>query len=62
MYRELSGLILYSDLGENAILQKLAEIFRDFEEKTESKAPLFSQRPRLNTLRRAMKQERSDIS
>ncbi len=40
MYRELSGLILYSDLGENAILQKLAEIFRDFEEKTESKAAL----------------------
>ncbi len=36
MYRELSGLILYSGLPEDAILLRLADIFRDFEEKTVS--------------------------
>ncbi len=36
MYRELSGLILYSELGEASILVRLADIFRDFEEKKEA--------------------------
>ncbi len=40
MYRELSGLILFSELPEDAILLRLADIFRDFEEKTASKAEL----------------------
>ena len=40
MYREISGLILYSDLGENAILRNLSDIFRDFEEKADTKASL----------------------
>ena len=31
MYRELSHLLLYSDLGENEILVRLAEIIRDWE-------------------------------
>lgn len=31
MYRELAHLLLYSDLGEDAILVRLAEIFRDWE-------------------------------
>ena len=31
MYRELSHLLLYSDLGEDAILTRLGEIFRDWE-------------------------------
>ena len=30
MYRELSHLLLFSDLGEDAILVRLAEIFRDW--------------------------------
>ena len=29
MYRELAQLVLYSDLGGDAILVRLAEIFRD---------------------------------
>ena len=33
MYRELSHLLLYSDLGENEILVRLAEIFRDWEQR-----------------------------
>ena len=40
MYREISGLILYSDLGENAILRNLSDIFRDFEENADTKASL----------------------
>lgn len=32
MYRETSRLLLFSELGENAILDNLAEIFRDFHE------------------------------
>ena len=35
MHREFSKLLLYSDLGENSILECLAEIFREWEEKTE---------------------------
>ena len=31
MYRELSQLVLYSDLGEDAILTCLAEIFRELD-------------------------------
>ena len=31
MYRELAHLLLYSDLGEGAILTRLAGIFRDWE-------------------------------
>ena len=31
MYRELSQLVLYSDLGEDAILTRLAEIFRELD-------------------------------
>ena len=31
MYRELAHLLLYSDLGEDAILTRLGEIFRDWE-------------------------------
>lgn len=31
MYRELAHLLLYSDLGEDAILVRLGEIFRDWE-------------------------------
>ena len=31
MYRELSHLLLYSDLGEDEILVRLAEVFRDWE-------------------------------
>ena len=34
MYRITSELLLFSDLGENAILNNLAEIFRDFKQKT----------------------------
>ena len=29
MYKELSGLVLYRDLGEDSILYKVAEIFHD---------------------------------
>ena len=32
MYRETSRLLLFSELGKNAILDNLAEIFRDFHE------------------------------
>lgn len=40
MYRETSNLLLYSDLGENAILTNLANVFRDFHEKTDDKPSL----------------------
>ncbi len=36
MYRELSGLILYSDLPKDSVLLCLADIFRDFEEKADT--------------------------
>ena len=29
MYKEIPGLVLYRDLGEDSILYKLAEIFKD---------------------------------
>ena len=29
MYKEIPGLVLYRDLGEESILYKLADIFRD---------------------------------
>ncbi|MBE5964652.1 MAG: ATP-binding protein [Lachnospira sp.] len=34
MYKEISKLILYSDLGDDCILYKLAEIFEDFDNKS----------------------------
>ncbi len=34
MYRETSNLLLFSDLGENAILTNLSAVFRDFHEKS----------------------------
>ena len=40
MYRETSNLLLYSNLGENAILTNLANVFRDFHEKTADKPSL----------------------
>ncbi len=40
MYRELSGLILYSDLGEDSILQNISEVLHDWEKKTASNAAL----------------------
>ncbi len=40
MYRELSGLILYSDLGGDSILENLAGILRDFEKNVASNAVL----------------------
>lgn len=38
MYRELSHLLLYSDLGEDAILTRMGEIFRDWEQDWERDA------------------------
>jgi len=29
MYKEIAGLVLYRDLGEDSILYKMAEIFHD---------------------------------
>ena len=40
MYRELSNLLLFSDLDENEILIRLAEIFRDWEKGTEDRSEL----------------------
>ena len=40
MYRELSHLLLYSDLGEDEILVRLAEIFRDWENGTADSSAL----------------------
>ena len=40
MYREISKLILYGDLKEDSILCQMGEIFRRFEEKSESSAEL----------------------
>jgi len=37
MYKEVSKLLLYSDLGENSILGNLCDIFEAWEEKTEEK-------------------------
>lgn len=40
MYRQISNLILYSNLGEDSILLRFAEIFEDFEKKSDTKASL----------------------
>ncbi|MBQ8984097.1 MAG: ATP-binding protein [Lachnospiraceae bacterium] len=40
MYREISKLILYRDLGEDSILLRLAKIFEDYEEGTVNPADL----------------------
>ena len=40
MYRETSNLLLFSDLGENAILTNLADIFRDHSENKADKSTL----------------------
>ncbi len=40
MYQELSSFILYSELPEDAILVRLSEIFRDFEENNSAKDTL----------------------
>lgn len=40
MYRQISNLILYSDLGEDSILLRLAEIFEDFEKRSDTTASL----------------------
>lgn len=40
MYKEVSKLILYRDLGEDSILFRLAKVFEDFEEGTVNKAEL----------------------
>ena len=42
MYKEVAKLILYRDLGEDSILLKLAAIFEDFENGSESKARLIT--------------------
>ena len=40
MYRETSRLLLFSDLGENAILFELSDIFKDFHENRSDEASL----------------------
>ena len=40
MYRDISKLVLYRDLGEDSILLRLAAIFRDYDEKKADKAEL----------------------
>ena len=40
MYRETSRLLLFSDLGENAILFELSDIFKDFRENRSDEASL----------------------
>ncbi len=42
MYKEIAGLVLYRDLGEESILYKLADIFRDWKEKQCGKEELVS--------------------
>lgn len=42
MYKEIAGLVLYRDLGEDSILYKLAEIFRDKDYKLASDEELVS--------------------
>ncbi len=42
MYRETAKLLLYSNLGEDAILTRLADIFRDWESQTCDKSALIS--------------------
>ncbi len=40
MYRQISNLILYSNLGEDSVLLRLAEIYEDFEKKSDTTASL----------------------
>jgi hypothetical protein len=40
MYREVSKLLLYSNLGGDSILEKMADIFRDWETGSADKAEL----------------------
>ena len=40
MYRDIAKLIMYGDIDEDCILYQMGEIFREFEEGTESKAVL----------------------
>ena len=40
MYRELSHLLLFSDLGDDEILVRLAEIFRDWKRGNAGRAEL----------------------
>ena len=42
MYRETAKLLLYSNLGEDAILTRLADIFRDWESGAADKPALIS--------------------
>ncbi|MBQ2930167.1 MAG: ATP-binding protein [Clostridia bacterium] len=42
MYRETAKLLLYSNLGEDAILTRMADIFRDWEAGTADKSTLIS--------------------
>ena len=42
MYKEIPGLVLYRDLGEDSILYKLAEIFKDKDYKLASNEELVS--------------------
>ena len=42
MYRETAKLLLYSDLGPDAILTRMAEIFRDWEAGSADKSSLIS--------------------
>lgn len=40
MYRDIAKLIMYGDIGEDCILYQMGEIFREFEEGTQSNAVL----------------------
>ncbi len=42
MYKEIAGLVLYRDLGENSILYSMADIFKEWDNKTASKEELVS--------------------
>ena len=40
MYRDIAKLIMYGDIDEDCILYQMGEIFREFEEGTQSNAVL----------------------
>ena len=42
MYKDIAGLVLYRDLGEDSILYKMADIFKDWDSKSSSKDELVS--------------------
>lgn len=42
MYKDIAGLVLYRDLGEDSILYKMADIFKDWDSKASSKDELVS--------------------